>query len=109
MLGTNDAIFEIDPEVVKQSILSVAMQMYAFNAPIVMISLEPYALGTAGDARNPWLELYSPMIAELWDEHEWIREGVRPAAPPRAGRGVGDCPVAGLSLTKPRQLGQKGC
>jgi hypothetical protein len=76
LLGTNDSIFLIEPEIVKASILTVATQMHAFNAPLVMISLEPYALGTAGEARNPWLELYNPLIAELWDEHEWIREGV---------------------------------
>ena len=76
LLGTNDSIFLIEPSVVKESILSVAVQMHTYNAPVIMISLEPYAFGLPGEARNPWLELYNPLIAELWDEYDWIHEGV---------------------------------
>ena len=76
LLGTNDSIFLIEPALVKESILAIAVQMYTYNAPSIMISLEPYAFGEPGAARNPWLELYNPLIAELWDEHDWIHQGV---------------------------------
>jgi hypothetical protein len=61
---------------VKANILSVAMQMHTYNAPIIMVSLEPNAFGEPGEARNPWLELYNPLIAEFWDEFDWIKQGV---------------------------------
>lgn len=76
LLGTNDAIFLIEPEVVKQNILSIATQMYQYNAPIIMISLEPLAFGDAGVARNELLTQYNARISELWGEYEWVYEGI---------------------------------
>ena len=99
LLGTNDAIFLIEPTAVKANILSIAMQIHVHNASTVMISLEPYAFGEPGEARNPWLELYNPLIAELWGEHTWIREGIDWRDLP--GMNSPDCFLEGLDGLHP--------